>query len=101
MVSSSAKHACVREVRERISVALMRELADQLVDGITGAPHPALAKAKVFVHTAWRASAVRSGDEDGADGQPELCPKGQLQLRRGWRAAAAPRGDAAAGVPLN
>jgi hypothetical protein len=43
------------EVRARVGVALMRELADQIAGSIAGSPHAALAGATRYVHTAWRA----------------------------------------------
>ena len=63
--------AAVREVRERVGVALMRELASQLSASFTGMPHPALADAALFVHTVWRRDKERNRGEAGADGQPD------------------------------
>ena len=86
--------AAVREVRERIGVALMRELADQLAMSIAPGPHAALAIAERYVHTAWRAGAGRGGGEAGADGQPDM--GAARAAARARRAAGSSRGAAQA-----
>jgi hypothetical protein len=93
--------ACVREVRERVGVALMCEMADQLIDAMTTKPHAALAEARVHIHTAWRPGAARSGGERGADGQPDLRSGEQLRGAEGGRlhpAGAGARGHAPRGL---
>jgi hypothetical protein len=64
--------AATREVRARVGVALMRELADQIAGSIAGSPHAALAGATRYVHTAWRAGARQPAGMTGADGQPDF-----------------------------
>ena len=64
--------AATREVRARVGVALMRELADQIAGSIAGSPHAALAGAARYVHTAWRPGARQPAGTTGADGQPDF-----------------------------
>ncbi len=67
--------AATREVRARVGVALMRELADQIAGSIAGSPH---ARATRYVHTAWRAGARQPAGMTGADGQPDFVATHEL-----------------------
>jgi hypothetical protein len=64
--------AATREVRERVTIALMRSLADRLAAAIVGSPHKALTTTNRYTHSAYRKADARAGGEAGADGQPEL-----------------------------
>jgi hypothetical protein len=44
----------VREVRERVGVAILRKMANIIINAIKGVPHPALLEARKHLHTAYR-----------------------------------------------
>jgi hypothetical protein len=59
VASGTQVAAVTREVRERVTIALMRSLADQLAAAIVGSPHKALTKTNRYTHSA--AALVESG----------------------------------------
>jgi len=78
----------VREVRERVGVAILRKIANIIINAIKGVPHPALLEARRHLHTAYRpveGQWQKVGDDcQPDDGPPVWGEVGSSRYRR-WR----------------